>query len=306
VALELRRRGAPYRVFDPASFPSASSVTMDGSGDDLSVHIAGDGAALDLRTVTGIWYRRPGPVRPPDQLRPEEAEWLRRECEHFMAGVWATVDAVWVSEPRRIREASLKLHQLNLARGLGFRVPRFIVTNEVSRARAFVTAFPTGVVVKTLALPSLVVDDRAALLYTHVLTREDVRYLDAVRFGPTLLQEFVPKRLDVRVTVIGETLFAVGIESGGVESARADIRGAEIYDLPHRPIDLPGPVAAACLALVAGLGLRFGAIDLLLTPEGEFVFLEINPNGQWHWLEEITGLPMTKALCDLLTLRAVR
>jgi glutathione synthase/RimK-type ligase-like ATP-grasp enzyme len=185
-------------------------------------------------------------------------------------------------------------------------VPPFVVTNEVARARDFLAAFPAGVVVKTLALPSLMVDDRVALLYTHQVTEEDLQHLEAVRYGPTFLQEFVPKRLDVRVTVIDDRLFAVGIETQGVESARADLRAAEVYDLPHRPIELPPPVAAACKALVDRLGLRFGAIDLLLTPEGEFVFLEINPNGQWYWLEEITGLPMTAALCDLLTRRSAR
>lgn len=301
MARELRRRGEPFRVFDPASYPTESRLTVDGSAGGFGAYLTERGSTLDLRTVTSVWYRRPGDVRLPAPLLPQEARWLRVECEHALRALWATLDAVWVSEPQRIREASLKLRQLALARELGLPVPRFVVTNDVARARDFLAAFPAGVVVKTLAQPSVLVEDRVALLYTHVVTATDAEQIETVRFGPTLLQEFVPKRLDVRVTVIGHRLFAVGIETHGVESARADLRAAEVYDLPHRPIDLPPAVGSACLALVDRLGLRFGAIDLLLAPDGRFVFLEINPNGQWYWLEEAAGVPLTRALCDPLT-----
>jgi glutathione synthase/RimK-type ligase-like ATP-grasp enzyme len=96
-------------------------------------------------------------------------------------------------------------------------------------------------------------------------------------------------------------VFAVGIHSQYLEESRVDFRRAEIYTLPHTVKTLPAPVSSLCVELVCRLGLRFGAIDLILTPDGRYVFLEINPNGQWYWLEEITGIPLAETMCDLLT-----
>jgi len=110
--------------------------------------------------------------------------------------------------------------------------------------------------------------------------------------------------MDVRVTVIGDSVFAAGIESTYLDGARIDFRRAEIFDLPHQYLELPNKVKMGCLDLVRQLGLRFGAIDLLLTSEGEYVFLEINPNGQWLWIEWVIGVPLTRTLCDLLALRS--
>jgi glutathione synthase/RimK-type ligase-like ATP-grasp enzyme len=195
----------------------------------------------------------------------------------------------------------LKGLQLRIAAELGFRIPRFVITNEVKKAESFVKSCSEGVIVKTLAKAAILSQKRAATLYTHLLTESDLEHLFAVRFGPTFLQEFIKKSFDIRVTVIGNKLFAVGIESGNVERARVDFRRAEVYDLAHTILDIPQNLQIKCLDLVRALGLSFGAIDLLLTPAGDYVFLEINPNGQWYWLEWVTGIPLSKTMCDLLT-----
>jgi glutathione synthase/RimK-type ligase-like ATP-grasp enzyme len=63
---------------------------------------------------------------------------------------------------------------------------------------------------------------------------------------------------------------------------------------------LPPEIQDKCVRLVEQLELSYGAIDMVLTPEGRYVFLEINPNGQYLWIEEQTGMPISAALCDLL------
>jgi pyruvate carboxylase len=151
-----------------------------------------------------------------------------------------------------------------------------------------------------LANPAIRSGERMATLYTHLITEKDQEHLSSVRYGPTLLQELVEKAMDVRVTVIGETLFAVGIQSMLREEARIDFRRAEVYDLPHTIMTLPEDLHLLCVNLVRNFGLRFGAIDLLLAPDGKYFFLEINPNGQWFWLEWVTGIPIAKTMCDFL------
>jgi glutathione synthase/RimK-type ligase-like ATP-grasp enzyme len=296
VTRELKRRAARHFVFDPAELGARASLSIDAER-----RLLRSGAeTLDLATVRAVWVRRPGPVPAGRNLVPTEDEWVRREWEHATRGLWDLVDAVWLSPPEAIRRASRKVVQLDRASRLGLRVPPWMVTNEPARARAFIAEQAGAVVVKALAQPALLYPDRAVMLYTHPLGSEDIAQLESVRWGPVFLQRFVRKQADIRVTVVGERVFTVAIEPDGSEAARVDFRSVEIFDLPHRVMSLPAAVEGACVALVRGLGLRYGAIDLLLDAEGGYHFLEINPNGQWLWLEMITRLPIASAIADLL------
>lgn len=300
VLLELLRRGHEVQIFDPGAYPESTTITVDSSPSGPRALICWEQHTIDLAEVSSVWYRRPGDFDLPAELAPGEAEWLRRECAAFVSGIYANTDALWVSEPHKIRHAELKLLQLRLAQQLGFRVPEYTVTNDPERARSFLTEHPNGVIVKGLWIPAIELGDRSGVIYTHLVTPEDAEQIESVRYGPTFLQALVPKTRDIRVTVIGEQLFAAGIESMTVAESRIDFRRAETMDLPHEPVTLPDPAADACRSIVKQLGLQFGAIDLIETPDGDYVFLENNANGQWYWVEMMTGQPMAKAMADLL------
>ena len=300
VLLELLRRGHDVQIFDPGAYPGMSTITIDSTASGPHAVVRQADQAIDLGEVGSVWYRRPGDFGLPEELATGEAEWLRRECVALINGIYANTDALWVSAPHLIRHAELKLLQLRLAQQLGLRVPDYTVTNDPERARTFLSERPDGVIVKALSIPTIQLEDRAGAIYTHPVSAHDAEQIESVRYGPTFFQALVPKARDIRVTVIGEQLFAAGIESMTVAESRVDFRQAEIMDLPHMPIQLPGPVTRACVELVRQLGLQFGAIDLIETPGGEYVFLEINPNGQWYWIELMTGQPLASAMADLL------
>ena len=115
-----------------------------------------------------------------------------------------------------------------------------------------------------------------------------------------IFQAYVPKRVELRITVVGQQVFAAEIHSQHTHHTRHDWRRYDLDETPHFPHALPPDVAQRCLRLVQALGLCYGAIDMVLTPDDRYVFLEINPNGQYLWIEQLTGLPITDALCDLL------
>jgi len=115
-----------------------------------------------------------------------------------------------------------------------------------------------------------------------------------------LFQAKVAKEADVRVTVVGDQLFAAELSlTDGAPIGALDWRQHHEY-IRYRPCPVPSVVADGVADLVNRLGLRFGALDFILTPDGQWVFLEINPNGQWAWIERVTGLPISAALADLL------
>jgi glutathione synthase/RimK-type ligase-like ATP-grasp enzyme len=136
--------------------------------------------------------------------------------------------------------------------------------------------------------------------YTQVVSTREIGYAHAVQQCPVIFQAYVPKRVEIRATVVGQRVFAAEIHSQQTQRTRYDWRRYDHYETPYQPHRLPDDVAQLCVRLTEQLGLCYGAIDLILTPDGRYVFLEINPNGQYLWIEEATGLPISDALCDLL------
>jgi glutathione synthase/RimK-type ligase-like ATP-grasp enzyme len=200
-----------------------------------------------------------------------------------------------------LRRAEAKLRQLQLAQRLGLRVPDTLITNDVDEALAFISAREGDVIAKA---PSVVLArallDKAVLAYTRTIKPRDLAAIGAITHVPVMLQSRIGKRLELRVTVVGERVFAAEIHSQTTRRTRDDWRQYDHAHTPMRAHALPVLVADQCRALVRELGLRYGAIDLILTPEGDYVFLEINPNGQWTWIEDAVGLSITSALCDEL------
>ena len=157
-------------------------------------------------------------------------------------------------------------------------------------------------VAKSLARPFLVwpQEAQAQVMYTRLLDREAEVELPHVRNTPTFFQKYIVKEVDLRVIVIGEEVFAVEIASAQNAATAVDFRVIDPFDLPHRQVTLPPGLDDACVALTRRLGLAFGAIDIVRDADGGHHFLEINPNGQWMWLEWMTGAPLRRALCDFL------
>lgn len=218
-----------------------------------------------------------------------------------MGGVLRTLPCHWVNHPDDLVRAAYKPYQLSLALRCGLRIPRTLVTNDAREARAFFEECSGRVVYKSLGAGVLSTDPREALaLYTSQVRSEDLAEEAEVRATACLFQEEVAKQFELRVTVVGDSLFTAALHSQECEAARVDWRRG-VDDLRHTTHELPSAVAAQCLALVRRLRLRFAAIDMILTPDGGYVFLEVNPNGQWAWLEHVTDLDIHGALVKELT-----
>jgi glutathione synthase/RimK-type ligase-like ATP-grasp enzyme len=300
VVSKLDGSGHQYCILDPSSFPSSMTCHVAFSSKNFEYRLITDSMSLSLSDVQSVWIRRPGKPSLSDRLSEGESRWLRGECTELFDSLWANLNALWISEPAKIKEANHKLLQLKTARRLNMKIPRFLITNSPPEALNFIKSCRDGAIVKALSTPAIVSSEKCATLYTHLITEADLAQINSVRFGPNFFQEFIPKKLDIRVTVVGAKLFAVGIDSTSDKSNRVDFRRAELFHTPHAPIELPQQLKSACINLVQQLGLRFGAIDLLLAEDGEYYFLEVNPNGQWLWLEWMTEVPISRAICDLL------
>jgi glutathione synthase/RimK-type ligase-like ATP-grasp enzyme len=187
----------------------------------------------------------------------------------------------------------VKPGQLYIARQIGLRIPDTLISNDPHEVEAFLQRHEMKVVHKAItALRHCFIDTQ--------LWREEIRSIMQrdLPIAPAIFQEYISGPADVRATVIGDRIFSARIatvksRAGGVDS-RLDI------DVPYEPHQLPESLSTRLLELMSQLGLLFGTVDLKMVDENEYVFLEVNPQGQFLYVEILTGMPITSAFADFL------
>ena len=195
-----------------------------------------------------------------------------------------------------MRRAEVKALQLVKASEAGLKTPHTVISNDQAQVRMFVDALGD----EECAIKPLVavgVTDAQGYRLPLTTTLPPGHPLDSVAAAPTIFQPYVEKAFELRCVVIGEKIFAVKIDSQATEATCRDWRAGEPE---HEIFALPEQVKSAIRRLMVSFGLNFASLDMIVTPDGEFVFLELNPNGQWLWLEYELGLPLVASMADLL------
>lgn len=253
---------------------------------------------VDLAQVGSVYYRRPTRFTFLNDMSDADTIFAGAEAQFGVGGVLTALDGVlWVNNPARVAFAEYKPVQLRVASSCGLQVPRTLVTNDHCAAREFAAAVGGKIVCKTLSSLVLSEGGKPRITYT---TPIDPAKVDPLSLAGTahLLQEWVPKRYDARVTMVGHRPFAVAIHAHN-DATRIDWR-ADYNALTYAPLNPPEHIITGMIRYLHAFGLEFGAFDFTVTPHGEWVFLECNPSGQWLWLQEHTGLPIAAALAELL------
>ncbi len=296
-------RGAEAVRFNTEEVPTRAGLVLRMNPGGIEGGIEAGRATVSLEEIRSVWYRRPVQPEPTEEIQdPDDYRFAAEESEEALLGLWRVLDCTWVSHPDAPEAASYKPAQLMIAAKLGFGVPRTLITNDPKRAKEFVQGLDGAAVIKPLRYGVVrETDEYEEVIFANPVREADVRDgMETVALCPCLLQEYIAKDVEIRVTVVGKEVFAAEIHSQEVPGAQHDWRRTAASDIPHLRHNLPAPIAERCVGLVRQMGLNFGAIDLIRTPEGRYVFLEINPNGQWLWVELLTGLPITDSLVRLL------
>jgi hypothetical protein len=257
--------------------------------------VARNGRELHSAACAGVWWRRPEPSPRPPGIGAAEWEAVTMQAHALLRGMQHVPGPVWLSPPSAIRAAEDKALQLVLAADLGFDVPSTTWTNDIAAATARLAEHDGTGIVKSVATAYWEDEQASSFVFAHPV---DVSGLPAGdRLGPAPLafqQRIAPKR-DVRVTVVGQAAFAAVTD----DASRAAPDWRLTDDATWTPYALPNQVQRRCIALVERMGLKFGGIDLLVDPDNRHWFCELNPNGEWGWLQSI-GLPIAEAIAEEL------
>ncbi len=253
--------------------------------------------SLTASQCAGVWWRRP---EVPVLAMGDSSETLADQWRVFLGALATTPGPTWVSDPGQIRLAENKALQLRAARGAGLNVPRTIWTNDVNAARAFIESCGGTAAVKSLTTAWWEEPDGASFVYASLLSTRELPQAARLALAPVIFQQAITPKRDLRVTVVEDTVMAAIQALPDDEDAVRPIDWRLAEQHPWAAYELPEPLSDACRKLVSSLSLRFGAIDFVLDQDGQLWFLELNPNGEWGWLQRV-GLPIAHALADTLT-----
>ena len=285
----LLRKGALPVLCMASNYPARSPETIRARRGA----IAFGGPFFDGQSFDAVWFRRPAHALP---ASPDDGA-----CRAFRAGLFALWrrSGFWVNDPQARDRAEQKPLQHAVAVEAGFDTPHTLYSNDAAAVRRFVREHGGRAVFKNFR-PAAWSDGRKRWQpATAVITEERLADDGLIALAPAIYQELVPKAHELRVTVIGHRVFAAKLHSQASAKGRLDWRRAG-DGIVAEATRLPSGVEALCRDLLARLGLVFGCIDLIVTPDGRHVFLEINQMGQFLFVERWTGLPLLDAFAELL------
>ena len=255
---------------------------------------------INLNEVKSVYFRRPQlPLLSDFSISDAEKQLILKEIAYTLEGLYKIlINKFWISPVFSIREAENKIYQLLLAEKLGFTIPNSIITNEKQCAEVFISENKANII---KPIKTGVIDEKnnEKVIFTSDFNLNQIGSLNRISYCPTYFQEKIEKKADLRVTVVGNELFAVKIHSQLNLESKTDWRKGSEY-VSYEKFDICPEIKKQCIQLTKALNLNFGAIDFIIDQNDNYIFLEINPNGQWAWLEEKLSLPISDHIIKLL------
>ncbi len=283
-----------------------ASISLDYATGEI--RYSASNGVFDLCGADSIWYRKPfGFGQTLGFLEyikdPVQRMVVEKEMHDIVDGVsMLLADKFWINHPAAIARARLKPYQISVAQRIGLPVPPTVITSDPDVARHFCGLGPT--VFKPVSVSNIEYGENCYTVDTTLMTDELVSSLDLIRSQPVILQRFIEKSSELRVTCVGDALFvARQVPKSSSENA-ADWRSLQEHD-SHYDIDyqLPWEIVDGVHNLMRELDLGFAAMDFAVDSRGDIHFLEVNPNGQWLGYTDMIGLPAAARIANNLIRR---
>ena len=301
VAQALDQCGADVVLWHTGDFPSRAGETIHFEAGERAIRVRGPALEMEDFRFDTIWHRRPVYTVDEDQLHPADREFADGECCLFRRSLLNLMapDSFWVNPPDAAIRAERKPFQHQVAYEVGFATPATLYTNDPEEIREFLKRRGGQIAYKPFRGVCWSDGETSWAPYTSVITEASLVEDNLLRSTPGIYQELVPKAYELRITVIGERVFSAKIRSQETVTGRLDWR--QSYDeLQMEACEIPAEVAEKCRRVLSRLGLVFGCFDLIVTPSGQHVFLEVNQAGQFLFIERYAGIPLLDAFVQFL------
>lgn len=301
VLAELKNIGQDAVLFKQNKCLDGEYLVFETVNGEINYRVIVDGIDYDIEDFSAIWYMKPHLPIELMQFEPAEyRQFIQRQFGAMRTALWSIFQhKKWIDDPWAIEKAENKIYQLAVAKKAGLVFPDTLVTSDPERVKAFYKKHGGDIIIKLLGGSPMM----NKVLYTNIVTPEHLANIDTVKMSPSIFQVRVPKAYELRITIVGEEIFPARINSQGDELASLDWRRKpklNDFDVKMERTSLPVNIEESLRRFMKMLGLHFGCIDMIVTPDGDYVFLEINPSGQWYFVQLHTEAEISKALARLL------
>jgi len=291
ISNELKKIDQKYLVIDSFDEDDMFYVTYEKG--KYHSEIKYDNTIIKNDEIKSVWNTSPLQIKTSKTLLKESQSFAKAEWTEGIHSLWNSINAKWMNHPSSIIAAVNRVKQLELAHKVGLDTPKTLVTNNPKKFHDFFYQCNEEIIAKTLhsseGLP------KNKMIFTTKVTQNDLAHSTELNYAPTLFQEYVQKKTEFRITIIENTLHVAEIFSQRSEKTKHDWRRYDDFKkTPYKKSKVPKNIEESLLKLMTKMKLKFGAADLIRTPKDDYIFLEINPNGRWWWIQELTGMNIAK------------
>ena len=257
-----------------------------------------------------VWWRRPRqPFMTKDKVFQADYRFHKRENRMFHESFTHQLapHAWWINRKDAAFRANYKLLQLKVASDVGLIIPTTLCSNHAEEILNFYHKHQAqGIIYKPLTFQAWDEGDGFRICYTAKIEDENVLKNPSIKFFPGIYQEHIKKQYELRVTCLGDYIVAAKIDSQVFPEGKMDWRILNGRNVSIEPYEIPEELKVKIRFLMRELGLVFGCMDFIVTPEGEYIFLEVNEQGQFLFLEQLSDeLPMLDIFIQFLLHRSV-
>jgi glutathione synthase/RimK-type ligase-like ATP-grasp enzyme len=292
IGFELAKRGINYLRINADYFPTEVCISLDLSSSNVTGNVHIHNTTLSINDIRLVWLRH-FDLDAFQQMSddPIDLKLVRTEWDTFVNSLSEIITCEWINEPSRVAKLN-KISQLRLAHEVGFSFPKTIISNDPNYVNAFRMQHES-IICKSLK--HHYVESTPGVLhevYAYRLRSID-HELSSIQYAPSIFQEYIDSSMEIRVTVVGDKVFSASLVN---TRPFDDWHRMGMQTVELRPHHLPDEVKKQCITFLKLSQLTYGAFDFLLKSTGEYVFLELNPVGDWHWVQLQTGLPIAQAV----------
>jgi len=302
--VKLKSKSIPFKRLNTEDFGREFNIEIVINKYETSFAIIFfDGIVLRESEISSVYFRQPNPPKLDGLVAETDKEFAEREAIELLRSIWRMIpEKKWLNHPKKLWIAVNKIEQLIAAKNIGFNIPKTLLSSYKDSVATFIEKSNDKVVAKAIKHGFQLRKDGIWIAMTQRLPSNYINQFETFANFPMTYQSEIEKNYDIRVVVVGCKIFATAIYSQEYEETAIDWRMGDLIEIPlrHEKIKLPNSLEKKCKKLVDHFSLQYSSMDFVLGKDGKYYFLELNPNGQWAWIEQLVNYPIRDAIIETL------
>lgn len=304
VAKAIEKNGGKSYIFDVNKYPSEYQLCSQFVDGKWTWTWYDGEVQHDMNDFCAIWMRRWSQIASDlgDILDKKYLSAAKEEARSLIYSMFADLDIPILDDPFEYLRYKTKVQQLNLAEKIGMQIPETCISNSIKDIRAFAQRYPDGIIAKPFTSYFFHSEEGVeSTVFATMIKPLEFEDLSSLQFSPMIFQEPIPKKLELRIIVVGAEIFSFAIDSQKSERAKNDWRRDGLNMIKDWfAVEIPETLKSKLLTYMDSINRNYTAFDFILTPKDEYVFLEANMIGEFFWLDEISNYAISDALAKVL------